>query len=107
MVAKSCRGCGQVGSSLCDECSALQERKRNRPSASQRGYDAEYRRNRLTVLVQAKHGKPCVICGQPFTDQDMITAEHIIPLRMGGTSAKSNLGPAHASCNFGWNRKPQ
>lgn len=104
MVAKSCRGCGAVGRALCDECATLQERKRNRPNASARGYDATYRRNRLVVVDQAKRGAPCVLCGLPFTDKDMITAEHIIPLRAGGTSSKSNLAPAHAVCNFGWNR---
>lgn len=104
MVAKSCRGCGAIGRALCDECSALQERKRNRPSASARGYDAEYRRNRLVVVDQAKRGAPCVLCGKPFTASDTVTAEHIVPLRSGGTSAKGNLGPAHAVCNFGWNR---
>lgn len=105
MVAKSCRGCGAVGRALCDDCSALQERRRGRPSASSRGYDAEYRRNRLTVIDQAKHGKPCVICGLDFTSSDLVTAEHVIPLRHGGSNDKSNLGPAHATCNYGWNRK--
>lgn len=105
MVAKSCRGCGAIGRALCSECEALQERKRNRPSATGRGYDAEYRRNRQVVVDQAKRGKACVICGYDFTTTDLITAEHIIPLRAGGDSSKSNLGPAHARCNFAWNRK--
>lgn len=102
MVAKSCRGCGQVGAALCGECSTLQERRRNRPSASARGYDAEYRRNRLVVVDQAKRGAPCVLCGSGFTGQDIVTAEHIIPLRYGGTNNRENLGPAHLRCNSGW-----
>lgn len=105
MVAKSCRNCGQIGLAICDDCSALVERRRNRPSASARGYNAEYRRNRQVVVDQAKRGRPCVICGEDFTSEDLITAEHIIPLRSGGSNSKNNLGPAHAKCNFGWNRK--
>jgi 5-methylcytosine-specific restriction endonuclease McrA len=105
MVAKSCRGCGHIGKPLCDECRNLVERRRGRPSASQRGYDAEYRRNRLVVVDQAKRGRECVICGLGFCSTDLITAEHIVPIRQGGNNAKNNLGPAHTKCNYGWNRK--
>jgi hypothetical protein len=34
-----------------------------------------------------------------------VTAEHIVPVRQGGTSEAANLGPAHARCNYAWNRK--
>ena len=48
---------------------------------------------------------PCVICGKPFQPGQKITVEHIVPLRKGGTNVLANLGPAHAACNIGWNRK--
>lgn len=107
MVAKSCRGCGAIGKPICGDCSSLYEYRRNRPSASKRGYDAEYRRNRLTVVDQAKRGRECVICGLGFTTADLVTAEHIIPIRQGGKNDLGNLGPAHLACNVGWNRKPR
>lgn len=44
----------------------------------------------------------CVVCGLPFLAGESWTAEHIKPLRDGGTSDRANLGPAHARCNFGW-----
>lgn len=109
MVAKSCRYCGTVcAGPVCDECGAerrrVRERARNRPSAARRGYGADYRRNRRVVIDQAKRGRPCVICGNPFTAGELVTAEHIVPLRRGGGNSPGNLGPAHLRCNSGWNR---
>jgi 5-methylcytosine-specific restriction endonuclease McrA len=75
-----------------------------RPSPEARGYDAEYRRNRPVVIARGRNGEHCCICGQPFQPGQAITAEHVVPLRSGGTSAMSNLKPAHAGCNGGWNR---
>lgn len=106
MVAKSCRSCGVVcQGGLCQECRSEHERTRQRPSASRRGYDARYRANRLKVVEAAKRGEPCCICGLGFDPDELITAEHIVPLRQGGDNERSNLGPAHARCNFAWNRK--
>lgn len=95
-----------TGTLRCPPCQAQATAKRNaRPNSAARGYDGEYQRNRPIVIQQGRDGRPCVICGQPFTAADTITAEHITPLRMGGTSALSNLGPAHSGCNTAWNRK--
>lgn len=48
----------------------------------------------------------CVICGRGFTLADLapgkLTAEHLRPRRDGGSNELANLGPAHASCNYGW-----
>jgi 5-methylcytosine-specific restriction endonuclease McrA len=47
------------------------------------------------------YGMACVICGLGFERKRDITAEHMIPLRDGGTSDLDNLGPAHQRCNSG------
>jgi hypothetical protein len=108
MVAKSCRNCGTVcQGSICADCKPAETRRRDqrRGTPSQRGYDAEYRRNRLVVVDQAKRGKPCCICGLGFNEDELVTAEHVIPLRHGGSNDKSNLSPAHSGCNSAWNKK--
>jgi 5-methylcytosine-specific restriction endonuclease McrA len=62
------------------------------PSKYQRRLGKGYRINRAAIL----EGSPnCAICGGPGAD----TADHILPLSKGGTSALSNLRPAHLSCN--------
>ena len=105
MVAKSCRECGTVcQGAICADCKPLAERRRDRPSASRRGYDSKYRAARLRVVQQARAGRPCVICKEGFKVGELVTAEHIIALRHGGGNEVGNLGPAHARCNFGWNR---
>lgn len=90
----------------CPPCQAHATQRRNqRPSSSQRGYDGEYQRNKPLVIAQARAGRPCVICKKPFTARNKITVEHLKPLRQGGTNNLANLGPAHAWCNTAWNKK--
>jgi hypothetical protein len=89
----------------CPPCQAIATAKRNtRPNSAQRGYDGEYQRNKPIVIQQGRNGRPCWICGRSFTAADKITAEHIKPLREGGSSQLENLAPAHSWCNTGWNR---
>ena len=106
MLPRPCRDCGRPGKSLCDNCSAKRQSKR--PLRQQRGYDSTYEHNR-ELIVRAVMNDPlikCIICGCSFIgcSQHDITAEHIVPVRRGGSSDLSNLGPAHLSCNVGWNR---
>lgn len=108
MVAKSCRACGTVcQGSICDDCRIERDRlrERQRPSASARGYDARYRRARNSVVQRARNGEPCCICRELFQPGELVTAEHVIPVRRGGTGDESNLAPAHARCNYAWNKK--
>lgn len=106
MVSKSCRVCGAItAGSICNDCRNDQERLRDRPSSTKRGYDANYRAQRLKVVEAARRGEPCCICHEAFGYDELVTAEHIVPLRQGGTNERANLGPAHARCNFAWNRK--
>lgn len=91
-MARPCIDCGTVTTATrCRGCAYLHEKHR-RPSFRQRGYDAEYRRNRATIL--ANH-PTCELCHRaPAT-----TADHITPISRGGTSALTNLRPACATCN--------
>lgn len=63
---------------LCEEHE--RERKRahdaKRPSAAQRGYDAEWRETRKAYLIEYPH---CVVCGAVATEVD-----HITPISEGG-----------------------
>ena len=95
---------------MCDECLASrpsQQRKPDtRPSRQDRGYDAEYERNRALMLERAQANNwPCVVCGLDFALGELITAEHLIPKRLGGGNGLDNLGPAHSRCNSGWRRR--
>jgi hypothetical protein len=102
MLKRPCFVCGTpVRASMCDTCLALrppQQRRQpaNRPSRQARGYDAEYDQNRRAMVRHTREtGRPCVICGQPFGLEEMITAEHLVPKRLGGGNDLGNLAPAH------------
>ncbi|WP_413788652.1 HNH endonuclease [Micromonospora andamanensis] len=79
--------------------------KRHRPkrvhalSSTQRGYDAEYRRNRRDLLADDDR---CWLCGKHGAN----TADHEIPLSRGGTNHRTNLRPAHKSCNSSRGNRP-
>ena len=98
----------------CPACRTTTEQQRDqqRGTRQQRGYNAEYDRNR-TIIIQtaitaarAGHPQPCWICRKPCLATHNLTAEHKTPLRNGGTSQLANLAPAHAACNYGWRRRP-
>jgi 5-methylcytosine-specific restriction endonuclease McrA len=66
-----------------------------------------YYRNRKIVIDNAiREHQCCVICHGAFDKTTDITAEHLIPLRDGGSNELSNLGPAHSWCNYNY-RKPK
>lgn len=57
------------------------------------GYSSsEYKKNRKAVLASANY--ICTYCGDPAT-----TADHVIPLNMGGTDEIANLVAACHPCN--------
>lgn len=41
----------------------------------------------------------CYWCDLPFTDDDPLHRDHLVPLALGGPHALTNLVPAHQSCN--------
>lgn len=101
------RTCTRLSSGIrCAEHARAYEawRTRGRPGPRQRGYDAQYDRNRATLRVSATATR-CVLCGGridmslPGSDPMGWTAHHLVPLARGGTGALANLRPAHALCN--------
>lgn len=43
---------------------------------------------------------PCTVCRLPVNPTDRWHLDHIVPLRLGGTTSKANCGPAHERCNL-------
>ncbi|MFF4652396.1 HNH endonuclease [Streptomyces sp. NPDC001380] len=99
MPMSMCGRCKRLYSlgSRCEPCAKararMREKARVRPSPAERGYNAEYRRNRRIVLA----GNPlCSLCNL----RPAGTADHIVPLSRGGTNNLSNLRPACGPCNY-------
>jgi 5-methylcytosine-specific restriction endonuclease McrA len=99
-LPRSCAICGAVGGSLCEKHSRPQHRKRTQVSPAKRGYGAEYQRSRRIMIDAAWELKlPCWRCGGGFATKSAITADHRIPVVLGGTGELANLRPAHSVCN--------
>lgn len=102
MLSKPCQICGIPTKSANARC---QQHKRG--TAAQRGYDKTYRTNRdIVVRYWRTNHLPCFICGRQIDPKEPITAEHVLPLSRGGSSAVGNLRGAHAHCNYGHGGKP-
>ncbi|WP_425274469.1 HNH endonuclease [Streptomyces flavidovirens] len=95
-MCQHCKKLYPVGS-RCDPCAKATARKREktrvRLSPRERGYDAEYQRNRRWLL---RSQPDCHICRVALAT----TADHIIPLSRGGSNAMDNLRPACGPCNY-------
>lgn len=82
MTSRPCIDCGTVtGGSRCDSCrlalAAEQERHRDRPSPSRRGYGSRW----AGLSRRARRQQPwCSRCGAT----DDLTADHVTPLAAGG-----------------------
>ena len=91
-VARPCIQCGKVttAGSYCKEHALARGRARakQRGTNTERGYTAEYRKNRKEML---DYWPSCVVCGHTGTEDNPLTADHIIPLSKGGTNDISNL----------------
>lgn len=94
-MLKPCLNCGKLSTnSRCDSCGYIYARlrERARPTRSQRGYDAEWRRlSKLLRQIQPY----CSICK---TTKDL-TVDHIVPLSRGGSTVESNLQVLCRRCN--------
>lgn len=85
-----CRAMKERGGRYC--AAHKSEAWRGRPTPTERGYDAEYRRNRKIAL--ARDGYRCVHCGPPASQ-----ADHVVAVSKGGTSAVENLVASCGRCN--------
>lgn len=56
-------------------------------------------KNHWKYLVMNGGGLNCAICDIPFTANDEITLDHIMPLALDGKHRKNNWQPAHYLCN--------
>lgn len=103
MLKRPCIRCGTPSAhNPCPSCAKLMRPAfpSHKRSRQQRGYNAEYDRNRDAVIQHViLHGGVCFLCGRAFAHDQKITAEHIVPLRKGGGNDLGNLAPAHLSCN--------
>lgn len=90
--------CGRCGKpdrkALCDACRSATYGSGEYQQNSALIRAEVQRRMSLGIVVR------CVICGAPLARPRDVTVEHIRPARQGGGNELSNLGPAHARCNY-------
>jgi len=68
-----------------------------RGSSAQRGYDAEWRKLRDSIIDANPF---CVVDGKPGYEDDPLVVDHTVPISAGGARLDpSNLQPMHASCH--------
>lgn len=89
LLAKPCLVCG-VPQRLGYYCANHVPQKDYEPN------DAEQKRVRKQVLSEER---VCWICGQPPTEDDPLTLDHVVPRVEGGRTERANGRAAHASCN--------
>ncbi len=92
----TCRHLHDGPGSRCPTCTTTRERARLRPTTTQRGYGAAWQR--LSAQVIAWFGR-CVDCGHQGSEDNPLTADHIVPKSRGGTDAWDNLIALCRNCN--------
>jgi hypothetical protein len=94
-----CPDCkAQTTGGRCGPCARRHELTRG--SRQQRGYDAQYERERKARgFVEATH---CATCGEAFTAANPKTAGHVVAIRKGGRGGA--IKPECRRCNFGWRK---
>lgn len=101
-LPRPCLDCGRPSSgSRCADCSRGRQFGTGRPGTSaSRGYDREWRKVRLQILVRDE--STCRWCGG-YAD----TVDHLVPLHQGGARLDpTNLVAACRSCNSGRTARP-
>lgn len=88
-----------MGVSYCDTHKPKRTRKPHRVRSNLRGFDGEYKRNRVKVLATSR---VCVLCG----GEGAQSVDHINPRSRGIDNTLNNLAPAHLSCNAARRDKP-
>lgn len=85
---QTCRGCGKpTPLRFCPDCTGPNARPYNDPT---------YQANRTEMIATATE---CWICGEPGSEDDPLTADHIKAVSAGGDHGRENLRAAHRTCN--------
>jgi len=97
----SCLDCGiPTAKSRCEKCQEIfleNKPKRERPSSTMRGYDADW--NKVRTIVLRRDNWTCVRCNKKLIGSDA-TVDHIVALSNGGERlATSNLQSMCRACN--------
>lgn len=106
MALKPCLDCGKLSQDTrCPVHTAQVNRARDqrRGTRQQRGLNAEYDRNRATLLANVT---VCAVCGRPGSPDDPLTAGHVTDRRNGGGNGLDNLRAEHASFNYSQGKRP-
>jgi 5-methylcytosine-specific restriction protein A len=96
MVLRPCLDCGTPSArTRCSDCQSMRER--TRPSRRVLGrYDTKYLRLRK-VAIRAQPW--CSRCHTPGTEANPLTADHRVPLGLGGKNVMSNIDVLCRACN--------
>ena len=65
---------------------------------AKRNYENPLTRTRVGYVLRLQQGR-CAACGLYLKDEDLLELDHIIPKRLGGTDARTNLQVLHRHCH--------
>lgn len=85
--------------------------KENNKEYVEYSYKLTYEASKLKKLIIDTYGTDCYLCEEPIDMtakgrpphenwQMAYWTDHVVPIRLGGTSDISNLRPSHAKCNI-------
>ncbi|MFC3986805.1 HNH endonuclease [Streptosporangium jomthongense] len=96
----ACRGLHRGTGPRCGPCTTQQDRARDaaRGTTTERGLGWSHQQAAKLVLTDAT---TCAICGLPPTEDNPLTAGHIIARVDGGTNELDNYQPECQRCNYG------
>lgn len=102
MPKRECLNCRTLFSgtgSRCPPCATARDRTRDqqRGTTTQRGLGWDHQQVREQLLANAT---VCAECGLPPTDDNPLTAGHVIPRAHGGSNDPSNYQAECATCNY-------
>lgn len=106
MIQRACTDCGRAftpQTKIDRRCPEHTLHGRGHRSPTTRAQDAEYARNRRTVLA----GHPTCALRIRCDGATATTADHIAPVANGGTNQLDNLQPACLPCNTSKGGRPE
>ena len=97
-------GCGRVTDKRrCPACARHYEAQRG-PRRMTGRYDTAYRKLRAQALREHPW---CVVCRAPDSPDNPLTADHIVPLALGGRNVRDNVQVMCRACNSRKGARPQ